>query len=181
MNDKNQSTASRQRDAVTKVHDVAEQARSATSERVDLVRDQADSAKAKAAERVRKLGNAVRKIGEHMRIEEQLYIAEQANGASQRLESVAAYIDEAELGTLVRDAERIARANPTWVLGGTFLLGLIAGRVLKAPNPSRVAPERALPEPTTTDDGPRNGGSARRAQTRRIGAGRSVNEAEAQR
>jgi len=188
MNDKNQSAASSQgsKDAVAKVHDVAEQARSAAAERVDLVRDQAESAKAKAAERVRKLGHAVRKIGEHMRIEEQFYIAEQANGASQRLESVASYIDDAELGTLIRDAERIARANTAWVLGGTFLVGLAAGRILKTPS-DRVEVEevRALPANPAPEPEPKNGPSTRVTDTRASRtanpSGKAAKDAEARR
>lgn len=185
MDDKNQS-------AVAKVHDVAEQARSVAAERADLVRDQAESAKAKAAERVRKLGQAVRKIGEHMRIEEQHYIAEQANSASQRIESVASYIDDAEVGTLVRDAERLARANPAWVLGGTFLVGLAAGRILKTPSDDRdVEPVRALPanpapEPTVEPAvEPRSGQSSRASEARPTRAahssGKAAKDAEARR
>lgn len=186
MNDKNQSTASshQAKDAVAKVHDVAEQARSAAADRVDLVRDQAESAKAKAAERVRKLGQAVRKIGEHMRIEEQFYIAEQANGASQRLESVASYIDDAELGTLVRDAERIARANTAWVLGGTFLLGLAAGRILKTPGSDGVDDLRALPANPAPEPEPGNGSfrtSDTRASRGANQSNRSAKDAEARR
>jgi hypothetical protein len=160
MNDKKQTAASSlETSAVAKVHDVAEQARSAATERADFLREQTDSVKAKTAERVRKLGHAVRKIGEHMRIEEQVYIAEQATEASQRLDSVATYIDDAELGTLIRDAEDLARRNPVWVLGGTFLAGLAAGRILKAPSEQHAEPVRrqpALPERTTSAEAPRN-------------------------
>jgi hypothetical protein len=182
MDDKNQSGA------VAKVHEVAEQARSAAADRVDLVRDQAESAKAKAAERVRKLGHAVRKIGEHMRIEEQFYIAEQANSASQRLESVATYIDDAELGTLVRDAERLTRTNPALVLGGTFLVGLVAGRILKPSNggaesdsePVRALPRRASVENDDDRREPRNTSSARTSATRGS-SGKAAKDAGAQR
>jgi len=168
MDDKAQSKApsNNTKDAVAKVHDVAEQARSAATERVELVREQADSVKAKAAERVRKLGQAVRKIGEHMRIEDQLYIAEHAQGASQRLESVASYIDDAEIGTLIHDAETVARRNPAWVIGGTFLVGLAAGRVLKVPAgaaTSELRSERRVPQLTATNDDQVTGTSERRS------------------
>lgn len=188
MDDKNQSTASSQgaKDAVAKVHDVAEQARSAAVERVDLVRDQAESAKAKAAERVRKLGHAVRKIGEHMRIEEQFYIADQANGASQRLESVASYIDDAELGTLIRDAERIARTNTAWVLGGTFLLGLAAGRILKtpsdtAPDDGELEPVRTLPQPIAVEPEPRPAPATRSNRSNPSTTSKAAKDVEARR
>lgn len=131
-----QSTSkSQSSDVPTKVREAVEQVRSNAVERVESTRSAAASAKEHAAERVRKLGGAVRKIGEHMRIEEQFYIADRANDASQRLESVADYISEAELSTLLHDAEEAARTRPALVFGGTFLLGLALGRLLK-PEPA---------------------------------------------
>jgi hypothetical protein len=157
MNDKAQSKSSSPitGDAMAKMHDVAEEARSAVTERADLVRDQAESVKAKAAERVRKLGHAVRKIGEHMRIEDQRFISTHALDASQRLESVASYIDDSELSTLIRDAETVARRNPAWVIGGTFLMGLAAGRVLKLPRDgSGELVDERVPQLTVTTGAP---------------------------
>lgn len=177
MEDKAQSKtpSSSTKDAVAKVHDVAEQARSAANERVEMVRDQADSVKAKAAERVRKLGHAVRKIGEHMRIEDQLYIAEHAQGASQRLESVADYIEDTELGTLIQDAEGVARRNPAWVIGGTFLVGLAAGRVLKTPSTasSELRSERAVSQLSATNGETTTSASERRNARREDGTRRA--------
>jgi hypothetical protein len=167
MDDKVQSKSpsNTTKDAVAKVHDVAEQARSAATERVELVREQADSVKAKAADRVRKLGHAVRKIGEHMRIEDQLYIAEHAQDASQRLESVASYIDDTDVGTLIQDAESVARRNPAWVVGGTFLIGLAAGRVLKAPSAaiSEVRSDRSVSQLPATGEERATSASERRS------------------
>lgn len=97
------------------------------------MRESVESAKARAAERVRKLGQAVHKIGEHMRVEDQQYIADQANRASKHIEALASYVDDAELGSLVDDGEAIIRKRPSLVLGGAFLLGLAAGRFFKTP------------------------------------------------
>lgn len=128
-----QSTAKPERDesAIGRAQRAADQVRGATAERVDRAKNAAESAKENAAERVRKLGNAVRKIGEHMRIEDQMYIAERANDAASRLERVADYLADAELGTLLTDAEGIARRKPVWVYGGTFIVGLAAARLFK--------------------------------------------------
>mgnify|MGYP003546928613 CR=1 FL=1 len=115
-----------------RVEKAAEQVRAATEERVNAAQQRAQATKDQAAERVRKLSSAVRKIGEHMRIEDQQYIAERASQASERLDAVAAYIAEAELSTLVRDAEDLARRKPAMVFGGTFLLGFAAARLLKS-------------------------------------------------
>jgi len=136
----------------TKVHEAAEQLRSSATQRVESVRDSAESARARAAERVRKLGGAVRKIGEHMRVEEQNYIADRASDASQRLESVADYIAQTEITGLMRDAGTVARKQPALVFGGTFLLGLAAGRFLK-----QSGAEAQMRQPSAL---PRTGGPA---------------------
>jgi hypothetical protein len=118
-------------DVQAQVHQAAEQLRSSAVMRVGSARDAADSARARAAERVRKLGGAVRKIGEHMRIEEQHFIADRANVAGKSLDTVADYIAQRDLADVIHDAGDIARKQPALVLGGTFLLGLAAGRLLK--------------------------------------------------
>jgi hypothetical protein len=122
-----------------KAHEAAEQARSVAADRVHSARQRADSAKAQAAERVRKVGTAFRKVGEHLRVEDQFYMADRAADAGQRIEGVADYIASAELTTLVRDAEDAARRNPALIFGGTFLAGIIAGRFLKSTSPSAEA------------------------------------------
>jgi hypothetical protein len=116
----------------SKSHEVAEQARQVAMERVDSVRESTESAKQKAAEKVRKLGATVRKVGEHLRVEDQDYIAEKAAAASQRLENFANYINTAEISTLVRDTGTLARTSPAVFFGSAFVVGLAAGRFLKA-------------------------------------------------
>jgi hypothetical protein len=137
------SASSGESDAVSKVHEVAEQVRDKAAQGVGSIRQSAESARAEAVQRVRKLGNAVRKIGEHMRIEDQAYIAKHANSASQRLDSVASYIESTELRSMWRDAGAVARKKPALIFGGTFLLGLAAGRFLKTPIEGAVS----LPKP----------------------------------
>jgi hypothetical protein len=114
-----------------KTHEAAEQVRDAALSRVESVRKTAVSAKEGAAERVRALGATVRKVGEHLRVEDQNYIADKAGDMSRRLDDVASYISSAEVGTLVRDAEDVAREKPMVFYGGALLVGLAAGRFLK--------------------------------------------------
>lgn len=116
---------------VDKSHEVAEQVKQATLERVDSVRQSAQTMRDDAAERVRKLGATVRKVGEHFRIEDQNYVAEKMTGASQHLGTLAGYIGSAEIGVIVRDARSVARKNPALFLGGMFVAGLGVGRFLK--------------------------------------------------
>lgn len=115
----------------TRTHEVADEVRQATLERVGSVRDSALTAKRNAAERVRKLGATVRKIGEHLRIEDQRYIAERANGLSESLDDFAGYLNASNFSKLVRDTSAVARRSPTLFFGGAFVVGLAAGRFLK--------------------------------------------------
>jgi len=117
----------------TKAQEAAEEVRSATITRVQSMREALDNTKTRAAERVRKLSGTVRRIGEHMRIEEQAYIADHANDASERLDSVAEYIEHAEPGTLLQDAQDMARRRSGLIIGSTFVIGFLAGRFLKPP------------------------------------------------
>jgi hypothetical protein len=114
-----------------RAHEVADDARQATLDRVESARASAQAAKDRAVDGVRKFGGTVRKVGEHLRVEEQYYIAEKANDASQRLDNIATYLNAADLGTLMRDTRTLARRNPGWFYGGAFVLGLAAGRFLK--------------------------------------------------
>jgi hypothetical protein len=98
---------------------------------MDSARARAQAAKDAAAERVRKLGATVRRVGEHLRVEDQHYIAGKARDLSQRLDDFAEYVSSAELATLARDTRTLARSNPGWFYGGVLVLGLAAGRFLK--------------------------------------------------
>ena len=129
-----------------KTHEVAEQAKQAALDRVDTVRQTTQNAREQTAERVRKLGAVVRKVGEHLRVEDQKYIADRATDASQRLDDFASYLGDAEISTLLRDTGEIARRNPSIFFGSAFVLGLAAGRFLRSgraaapptkPNPAR--------------------------------------------
>jgi len=178
------------RGAPERIEQAAKQVKAATEERVDAAKQRAHAAKERAADRVRKLSSAVRKIGEHMRIEDQEYIATRAVDASDRLDAVASYISDAELATLLQDAEGFARRKPAVVFGGTFLLGFAAARLLKSGGegmsasasssaerlPARTTPSASTaPTPTTkttpsstagaTGTSGTSGGSSTREQT----------------
>ena len=60
-----------------------------------------------------------------------------SNTAAEKIESVANYFEQKDLNAMYRDAERFARNNPAWVLGGAFALGFLAARFLKSSPPNR--------------------------------------------
>ena len=150
-----------ERDAGTlssKSHEVAAHARQIAIERVDSVRQSTQSAKQQAADKIRKVGATIRKVGEHMRVEDQTYIAQKAATASERLDSFADYVDAAEISTLVSDTRSLARTSPAVFFGSAAVLGLVAGRFLKVVSEGSVA---------TDDSSHTQGRSRAKASTRR--------------
>jgi hypothetical protein len=127
----------------SKSHEVAEQARQIAMDRVDSVRQSTQSAKQQAADKIRKLGATVRKVGEHMRVEDQTYIAQKAANASEQLDSFADYVHSAEISTLVRDTRALARTNPAVFFGSAAALGFVAGRFLKGVSDVGAATDRS--------------------------------------
>jgi hypothetical protein len=63
--------------------------------------------------------------------------SEFSNTAAEKIERVANYFEQQDLNAMYRDAERFARNNPAWVLGGAFALGFLAARFLKSSPPNR--------------------------------------------
>ncbi len=59
--------------------------------------------------------------------------------AAEKIERAAKYFERQDLNAMYRDAERFARNNPAWVLGGAFALGFLAARFLKSSPPNRSA------------------------------------------
>jgi hypothetical protein len=55
--------------------------------------------------------------------------------AGKKVEDVASYIGNADLRSLRSDAERMARANPGWFVGGALVTGFVLGRLFKAAGP----------------------------------------------
>lgn len=58
--------------------------------------------------------------------------------AADRVEDLANYLENRDLGELVDQAERFARRNPAAFLGGAFALGLLGARFLKSSRRSLV-------------------------------------------
>lgn len=115
-----------------RTHEVAEQLKGAAQERAERVRRGADSAREHAARRVRKLGVAVKAVGETMRVDEEEFVARYAQDAGRRLDRVADYLTNTETSDLIHDAERYLQQRPVWWIGGAFVAGLAFGRFMKS-------------------------------------------------
>jgi hypothetical protein len=96
--------------------------------------------------RVNKMRDVLIRVSELVRSEHE-GVSRYLDQAGQKAEDVAHYIGSADLRTLRSDAQRLARNNPAWFVGGALVAGFALGRLFKASTP------RAIPEGrTTTED-----------------------------
>lgn len=119
------------REGFTAPHQAAEQLRSGAAEQAKHIREATDATKHRAAERVRSIQAALRQVGDSAG-EQDHFVRSYATRAVQSLDRVANYVEHVEPGEVVRDAQRLARQRPALIVGGAFILGLAAGRFIKA-------------------------------------------------
>lgn len=119
--------------------DVAHQARHVASDAVDQVRHMAESqlssSKERVADEIGTVAQALRSTADQLRNQNRSGVTEYVSGAADRIESASRYLNSRDLGQVVSDVERFARREPLIFLGGTFAIGLMLGRFLKASSP----------------------------------------------
>lgn len=118
-----------------KPQQAAEQLKNAAVEQAEKVRSQADSAKDHAVERIRRVGSALKSAGDELRQQDE-FVADYAARAAAGIDRVAEYLTSVPPRELVHDAEQFARRKPALFFGGAFLVGLAAGRFLRASSSS---------------------------------------------
>ncbi len=113
----------------------AEQIASSALDRVQSARDRAESGlsaqRGQVTRRIRRVGDALRVSSDELRLDDEV-VADYLEKAGDRVERIAAYVSSASPSDLARDVHRFASERPAWFFGGTFLLGLAAGRFLKS-------------------------------------------------
>jgi hypothetical protein len=93
--------------------------------------------------------------------DEDPFTSELAERASRGVEGVAQYVSSTSAQSLIRDTEQLARRQPALFFGGAFLLGLAAGRFIKA-----SSPQSSFERPRYDED---EGGPLARRQDRESG------------
>src|SRR5690606_3681050 len=91
-----------------------------------------------------RLARALRTAGGELRGDGEERIARLTDEAAGQVERVGRYLGGGDTRAMVSDLERAARSNPALFVGGTFALGLLAGRFLRAGEPS-AAPTGPTP------------------------------------
>ena len=134
---------------------------------VDSVRQQAttrlDQGKDTAATGLTSVADAVRRMGQGLREQDQgaitQYAAQYGDALAGQIERLSSYLQGRDVNRLVTEVEGVARRQPALFLGGAFLLGLAGARFIKSsrPAPDLAAmmpdPSRALPPATTPTAG----------------------------
>ena len=115
---------------------VVEQARQTTSELVDQAKETAkprlESQKERAAGSLGSAAHALRQTGRQLRDQDEGGVAQFADRAAEQIERFSDYLRTRDVDDLIGEAERIARRQPVFFLGGAFLLGVVGSRFLKA-------------------------------------------------
>jgi len=118
-----------------RVEQSVQSAANAAIEQVRDVRERAESGieqqRAMVASRVRRVSAALRSTSDQLSREDQ-FAQSLLDNASERVQRVAEYIDQAQLQDVARDLHSFARRQPGLFFGGSFLIGLAIGRFAKS-------------------------------------------------
>lgn len=108
---------------------------------VDQMKDRAakeiSSQKGRATGELDAVAQAVRDASHRLRNEQHETVATYVEQAAGQLERLSRTIRDKDLNELLHDAQRLARRQPAWFIGGSFALGLLAARFLKSSGTDR--------------------------------------------
>ena len=107
----------------------------------DLGIQQADRGREMAAEGLDKVASSVRRLSTDMQFD-QPQIANVAMTAADKADEVARYLRDTDARQIISNVEDTARRQPLLFIGGAFLLGLAASRLIKAGSPDTAKAEQ---------------------------------------
>ena len=127
------------REQMRQVRDqVVDQAKSTFREARDRAGSTLADSRRQAADQIGNIAGAFHRTGEQLRNDNQERIAGLADSFAGQVEQVAQYLREADLRSIGRDIERLARERPAVVYGAAFAVGLLAARFFKSGASSEV-------------------------------------------
>ena len=112
-----------------------ESATTKATEKLEEKKSDLSSGLANVASSIRQLGDNLGTTGTNDQISR--LTSDFSSTAADKIERAANYFEQQDLNAMYRDAERFARNNPAWILGGAFALGFLAARFLKSSPPNR--------------------------------------------
>jgi hypothetical protein len=86
--------------------------------------------------RMEMLARALRRAGDDIRNEGEPRMADMTNRAASRVERFGTYLTGQNPHEMMEDLERSAREHPAYFVAGSFAVGLLIGRFLRAGEPS---------------------------------------------
>jgi len=132
----------------------AEHAAGSAIEQVRSAKTSISHQRDQVAERIRRVGDLMRESGDRVRADDETAAA-YLRMASQRIDGVASYVSSTDFSTMAADTQEFIRKRPAVFFGGTFLLGLAAGRFFRA-----SAGGSAVRRPPNTETAASQGGSS---------------------
>lgn len=102
-----------------------------TERATDLGFQQADKARDKAAEGLGQVTDSIRRVSQDME-GDQPAIANVVTTAADQADRIAEYLRNTDARQILSTVEDVARRQPLVFLGGAFVLGLAASRLIKA-------------------------------------------------
>jgi hypothetical protein len=128
-----------------------------------------DRQKQLVASEISHLGAAVRRASGNLQDQNSPTLAQYVDNAARRLDGMARYVEDSDLGELGREIEQFVRRRPAVIVGGMFLTGLAIGRFVKASRPAAPPPRRPQASSPAGRKRPSKRGSSR--QSARTGKG----------
>jgi hypothetical protein len=117
---------------------VGDMATDAAQRGTNLGIQRADQGRERAADGLNQLAGTIRRVSGDLETD-QPTIANVASAAADQTEKIARYLRETDARQLINAVEDLARRQPLIFLGGAFLLGVAAARLLKAGTPASNA------------------------------------------
>jgi hypothetical protein len=113
-----------------------EQARQAATEAqqkiTEQIRTRAESTKSQAADTLTSVANALSQSGQQLKADNPNVPSQYIERAGEQLRRAAENIRNTNVDELVRRTESMARRQPALFLGGAFVLGVVAARLIKS-------------------------------------------------
>ncbi len=104
----------------------------------DRAKSEMDRRSTDAGERVARAAGDVRDVAEHLRQRGKDQPARLADDAAERIERFALYLRDADTDTIIADVRDFGRRQPAVVIAAAAVVGIVAGRLLKASDPGEV-------------------------------------------
>ena len=173
-----EQTKERVQETAQQVGEKAQEVRSQAGERV---RQELDTRSTQAGEQVSTTADAIRRVGEELRKEGNHGPAKYADQVAERVERLGNYLSQANADRMLHDVEDFARRQPWLAAFGGAAIGFLASRFVKASSANRYqrsyaangAGRAALPAAPARDPGMASTGNPSTGMASTATAGRS--------